>query len=128
MFMSGPRIRGSFMSRSELDQVFGTASAYFAVMSHVERLKILHAICSQDKPVTDIVAEVGAARPVVLRHLAAMRRHGVVEKRKASGQDVYGVADTTMVELCRTLCRQMGARLARRDSSAQGVSGVRSAR
>jgi DNA-binding transcriptional ArsR family regulator len=99
------------MTRAELDRVFGTASAYFSVMSDATRLKILHAICGEEKTVSQIVAEVGASRPKVMSHLATMRRYGLVARREKADEDVYAVADSTMIELCRTICRQVGERI-----------------
>jgi DNA-binding transcriptional ArsR family regulator len=99
------------MTRAELDRVFGTASAYFSVMSDTTRLKILHAICGEEKTLSQIVAEVGVSRPKVTSHLAAMRRYGLIARRKRFKEDVYAVADSTMIELCRTICRQVGERI-----------------
>ena len=102
------------MTTAELDRIFGTASAYFSLMSDPTRLKILHAICGDEKSLREIAAAVPASQSTVLRHLAVMRRHGVVVRRKGSHEDLYAVADSTMIELCRTICRQMAERCAAR--------------
>ena len=62
----------------------------------------------------EIAAPVPAYQSTVLRHLPVMRRHGVVVRRKGSHEDLYAVADSTMIELCRTICRQMAERCAAR--------------
>ena len=106
------------MTEHELERVFGIAAAYFGVMSDPKRLKILHAICYDEKPVSRIVAEVGGSRAEVLRHLGVMRDSGLIVSRSGPDEDAFSVADPTMLELCRKLCMHLGERT----SCAEGVA------
>lgn len=95
----------------ELDSVFQVVASYFSVMSEPTRLKIMHAICHEEKPVNRIVEEVGATQTNVSRHLGLMYRAGVVSKRKEGNQVFYSIADPAMVEICRTACTQIAGRI-----------------
>ena len=90
-----------------LDPVFHIVAGYFGVLAEPTRLKILHALCLGEKTVGALVEETGASQTNVSRHLGLMHRHGVVSRRKAGTQVYYGVADETMVELCRSVCTRI---------------------
>ena len=93
----------------ELDPVFDAVAAYFSVLSEPTRLKIMHAVCNGERSVSDIVAETGATKTNVSRHLGLMHRHGVLVRRRAGTQVFYRVADATMIELCRTVCNRIAS-------------------
>ena len=48
----------------ELDPVFDAVAAYFSVLSEPTRLRIMHAICEIEKPVSQIVDELAARKPM----------------------------------------------------------------
>ena len=93
----------------ELDPVFNTVAAYFAVLSEPTRLKIMHAVCLGEKTVSQIVEETGATQTNVSRHLGLMHRSSVLARRKEGNQVFYSVADQTMVELCRSVCTRIAS-------------------
>jgi len=93
----------------ELDPVFAAVAAYFSVLSEPTRLKIMHAVCNGERTVSQIVAETGATQTNVSRHLGLMHRHGVLVRRREGNQIYYRVADSTMVELCRTVCNRIAS-------------------
>ena len=103
------------MTTEELDSVFGAVAAYFSVMSEPTRLKILNAICKDEKSVSEIVQEVGATQTNVSRHLGLMYRSGVVERRKEANQVFYRIADPAMMEICRTVCLQIAGQIDERE-------------
>ena len=103
------------MTTEELDRVFGAVAAYFSVMSEPTRLKILNAICRDEKSVSEIVQEVGATQTNVSRHLGLMYRSGVVERRKEANQVFYRIADPAMMEICRTVCLQIAGQIDERE-------------
>jgi DNA-binding transcriptional ArsR family regulator len=92
---------------SELDPVFDAVAAYFSILSEPTRLKIMHAVCSGERPVSEIVAETGATQTNISRHLGLMHRHGVLARRREGTQILYRVADPTMVDLCRSVCNRI---------------------
>ena len=93
----------------ELDPVFDAVAAYFSVLSEPTRLKIMHAVCTGEKTVSQIVAQTGATQTNVSRHLGLMHRQGVLARRRDGNQIHYSVADPTMVELCRTVCNRIAS-------------------
>lgn len=95
----------------ELDAVFDVVASYFSVMAEPTRLKIMHAICQDEKSVNNIVEELGATQTNVSRHLGLMYRAGVVTKRKDGNQVFYRIADPAMIEICRTVCTQIAGRM-----------------
>ena len=109
------------MTEHELERVFGIAAGYFGVMADPMRLKILHAICYDEKPVSQIVAEVGRTRADVMRHLSVMRAAGLIVARAGVGEDCFRVADPTMLELCRKLCAHLGERASRAHAQAESA-------
>lgn len=96
---------------NELDRVFEQVSHYFALLAEPSRLKILHALCDGEKPVGAVVETVGSSQANVSRHLNAMYRSGVLSRRKEANQVYYAIANASVVELCRTVCVQVAARL-----------------
>lgn len=93
-----------------LGQVFEAVSNYFALLSEPMRLRILHSICREEKSVSQIVAETGATQTNVSRHLATMYRSGALSRRKDGNFIYYGVRDSALIEICRTVCTHIAAR------------------
>lgn len=91
----------------KVDPILDAIAGYFAVLAEPARLKIMHAICAGERTVSEIVADTGITQTNVSRHLGLMYRNGVVERRRAGTQVYYRVADQTMPELCRAVCKRM---------------------
>ena len=100
----------SAVSPGDLDEVFEAASTYFAMLAEPMRLRILHAICDRERTVNDIVAATGATQTTISRHLNAMRRAGALTRRRDRNFTWYGIADSTLTELCRTVCVHVASR------------------
>lgn len=88
----------------ELSPVFEKMSQYFSLLSEPMRIRILHAICRQERSVGEIIADTGATQTNVSRHLNAMYRAGVLSRRKHGNFVYYGVADHVLTDLCRNVC------------------------
>jgi DNA-binding transcriptional ArsR family regulator len=95
----------------ELDHAFDAVAAYFGVLSEPTRLRIMHAICEEEKSVSQIVGELGATQTNISRHLNMMHRSGVLARRKQGTQVYYRAADAAMVEICRDVCGRIAAQL-----------------
>jgi DNA-binding transcriptional ArsR family regulator len=89
---------------AELDRLFETVSGYFGLLAEPTRLKILNAICEQERSVSDIVERVGSSQTNVSRHLNLMYGRGVLKRRRDGATVYYGVSDPNLVTLCRTAC------------------------
>jgi len=95
----------------ELDEVFAAVARYFGLLSEPTRLKILHAICSEERSVSAIVAATGATQTNVSRHLARMHEAGVVDRHRAGSTVYYRVVDPEFVEICRAVCVRIAGRI-----------------
>ncbi len=95
----------------KLDHAFDAVASYFSVMSEPMRLRIMHALCEQEKTVSQIVDELGATQTNISRHLNLMHRSGVLARRREGNQVYYRAADPAMVEICRSVCSRIAAQL-----------------
>ena len=86
-------------------------ASYFGVLSDPTRLRIMNAICEEEKTVSQIVEELGASQTNVSRHLGIMHRSGVLARRKQGNQVYYRTADAAMVDLCRGVCKRISERM-----------------
>lgn len=94
----------------ELGRVCEAVSRFFSLLSEPMRVRILHAICRQEKTVSEIVAETGATQTNISRHLSTMHRAGVLTRRKDGNFIYYGVGDNALTEVCRTVCVHIASR------------------
>jgi len=94
-----------------LQEVFDSVARYFSVLGEPTRLRILHALCQDEKCVNDIIRVTGLAQANASRHLGLMYQAGMLSRRREGTQVFYKVADPMYVELCRTVTAQIHSRL-----------------
>lgn len=92
-------------------EVFDVVASYFSVLSEPTRLRIMHAVCEEEKTVSQIVSELGATQTNISRHLSLMHRSGVLARRKEGNQVYYCAADTITAEICRSVCDRIAAQM-----------------
>ena len=95
----------------EMDEVFESVARDFSILAEPARLRILHAICQEEKPVGRIVDETGMTQTNVSRHLNLMYQAGVLKRRKEGSTVLSGVADATLTDVCRSVCVRVSAEL-----------------
>jgi DNA-binding transcriptional ArsR family regulator len=95
----------------KFEHAFDAVAAYFSVLSEPTRLRIMHAVCAEEKTVSQIVEELGATQTNISRHLNLMHRGGVLARRREGNQVYYRAADAEMVEICRSVCNRIAAQL-----------------
>jgi DNA-binding transcriptional ArsR family regulator len=97
----------------ELDpvRVFEVAAELFSVLSTPMRLRILSAVCEQEKSVSQLLAEIDTTQPNLSQHLTVLYRAGVLAKRKEGTQVIYRVQSEKAVQLCRSVCTQVAIEL-----------------
>jgi DNA-binding transcriptional ArsR family regulator len=88
----------------ESDPVFGAAADLFKLMATPVRLKIISALCEQEKNVTQLLAEIATTQPNMSQHLATLHRAGVLARRRDSTQVYYRIGDARAATLCRAVC------------------------
>ncbi len=95
----------------ESDAVYQTAADLFAVMSAPLRLKILSALCQEEKNVGRLLEEIATSQPNLSQHLSALHRAGIVARRREGNQVWYSVCNPKAVSLCRAVCTQIAIEL-----------------
>lgn len=91
----------------ETGRVFELAAELFGILSTPMRLRILSALCDQEKSVSELLAEIDTTQPNLSQHLNLLYRAGVLAKRKEGTQVIYRVQSEKAVTLCRTVCTQI---------------------
>ena len=91
----------------EKGRVFELAAELFGVLATPMRLRILSALCDQEKSVSQLLLEIDTTQPNLSQHLNLLYRAGVLAKRKDGTQVIYRVQSEQAVTLCRTVCTQI---------------------
>ncbi|WP_370454942.1 ArsR/SmtB family transcription factor [Paucibacter sp. KBW04] len=96
------------MSKSvEEDQVFETAAELFGLLSTPVRLKIISAVCNEERNVSELLAMIDTTQPNMSQHLSTLYRAGVLGKRREGTQVFYRLQDERVASLCRAVCTQV---------------------
>lgn len=105
----------------ELDplRVFEVAAELFAVLATPMRLRILSAVCEQEKSVSQLLSEIDTTQPNLSQHLTVLYRSGILARRKEGTQVIYRVQSEKAVQLCRSVCTQVAIEL---DEQQHGTS------
>ena len=93
--------------QTEKVRVFELAAELFGVLAAPMRLRILSALCDQEKSVSQLLSEIETTQPNLSQHLNVLYRTGVLAKRKEGTQVIYRVQSEQAVTLCRTVCTQI---------------------
>lgn len=105
----------------DMHEVFESVARYFSVLGEPTRLRILHALCQEEKCVNGIIRVTGLAQANVSRHLGLMYQAGMLSRRREGTQIFYKVADPMYIELCRTVSMQVLGRLENAAKSGDGL-------
>ena len=98
-------------STTPQDRVFESAAELFAVLATPVRLKIISAVCQQEKNVSELLAEIDTTQPNISQHLATLYRSGVLAKRREGTQIYYRLQSERVAMLCRAVCTQVAIEL-----------------
>ena len=93
------------------DQVFDSVAELFAVLSTPIRLKIISAVCQNEKSVSELLAEIDTTQPNMSQHLSMLYRCGVLAKRREGTQMYYRLQSERVATLCRAVCTQVAIEL-----------------
>ncbi len=101
---------------TEQDEVFENVAELFALLSTPIRLKIISAVCHDEKNVSQLLAEIETTQPNMSQHLSTLYRAGVLAKRRDGTQIYYRLQSERVATLCRAVCTQVATEL---DSGAE---------
>jgi ArsR family transcriptional regulator len=93
--------------QTEKVRVFELAAELFGVLATPMRLRILSALCDQEKSVSQLLGEIETTQPNLSQHLNVLYRTGVLAQRTEGTQVIYRVQSEQAVTLCRTVCTQI---------------------
>ena len=93
------------------NRVYEIQAEYFKALSHPVRIKILYYLKEGEKCVCKIVPYLKGEQSNVSRHLAALKRVGILSSRKegvsvyykVQDENVYKILDLTLVSVRRTV-------------------------
>ena len=94
-----------------MEKVFVRVAEYFNVLSEPSRLRIMYAVCSGEKSVSEVVELCGSSQANVSRHLSALHKAGILLRRKEATTVFYSIADNATVEMCQTVCARIAESL-----------------
>lgn len=86
------------------DELLARIAERLKALGDPTRLKILHVLETDELSVSDILAQVGGSQANVSKHLAILRRLGIVSPRREGLHVFYRVTDSTAFAICRTAC------------------------
>jgi ArsR family transcriptional regulator len=109
--MSRPRPGAEAAAADGSEAVFASAADLFRLLATPMRLKIISALCSHEKNVSQLLAEIDTTQPNMSQHLAALHRAGVLARRRDATQIYYRIASERAATLCRAVCTQIALEL-----------------
>ena len=74
-------------------EVLSRAAAVIRCLGHPLRLRLLEALETGEKTVTELQEYVGVPQPMVSQHLMVLRAHGVVDLRRAGPFAYYWIVE-----------------------------------
>ena len=93
------------------DEALQLVAARFRTLGDPTRLRIVNTLMQGESSVRDLVETMELEQPNVSRHLALLRREGIVERRADGNRALYQINDPTVVELCRIACAGLAGQL-----------------
>ena len=87
--------------------MFESVARYFNLLGEPARLRILHAVCDEERCVNDIMQITGLEQPNVSRHLARLHQAGLLERRREGSRVFYRTARSPQWDLCRLIAQQI---------------------
>lgn len=98
-------------AEDESDEVFASAAELFKLLATPIRLKIISALCSTEKNVSQLLAEIDTTQPNMSQHLSTLYRAGVLARRRDATQIYYRIGSQRAATLCRAVCMQIAVEM-----------------
>lgn len=94
-------------------EAIARVAAHFRALSEPMRLRLLDLLRDGERPVGELARACGSTVANVSRHLALLRRHGLVASSRHGTSVSYRLADPAVSALCDRVCAAVAHRLAR---------------
>ena len=93
------------------DDALGLVAARLRVLGDPARLRVLNTLMQGERSVGELVERTGLEQSNVSRHLALLRREGIVSRRAEGNRAFYRIEDETVVQLLGVVCGGLITRL-----------------
>lgn len=103
------------------DELLDLMASRFRALADPSRLRLLHLLMAGERSVGELESQTGLGQPNVSRHLALLRREGVVARRAAGNRALYRIVDPTVRRLCAMVCGSLEDRFADGLEAIQGA-------
>jgi DNA-binding transcriptional ArsR family regulator len=95
------------------DELLSRIAEVFKAMADPTRLKILHCLQGGERCVTEVIEAVSGSQANVSKHLAVLKRSGLVDCRRDGLNVFYFIADEGVFMICRSVCDSLEERIDR---------------
>ena len=86
------------------DEAVQLVAARFRALSDPTRLQLLNVLMQGESSVQGLVEATGVEQSNLSRHLAVLRREGIVARRSQGNRAIYRIHDPSVVQLCEVVC------------------------
>lgn len=81
--------------------LYEAKAEFFRMLGHPARIRVLELLCERDHAVHELLAEIDIEPSNLSHQLAALRRAGLIDQRRETGQVIYAVAVPAVADLLR---------------------------
>lgn len=81
------------------EPLYKLKAEFFKTLGHPARIRILELLVVRDRPVSELLPEVGLESSNLSQQLGVLRRAGVVMARKEGSAVIYSIASPDIAEL-----------------------------
>ncbi|HVB90464.1 MAG TPA: metalloregulator ArsR/SmtB family transcription factor [Acidimicrobiales bacterium] len=92
--------------------IYQVKAEFFKILGHPARIRILEVLREGERPVSELIGEVGIEASHLSQQLGVMRRANLVQARKAGSNVFYSVSDPMLFELLEVAKRIIRSSLA----------------
>jgi DNA-binding transcriptional ArsR family regulator len=117
------RTRGRAAESPMTEEALAIIAGRFRALAEPMRLKILHSLGAREMNVGELVEATDAGQANISKHLAILLDSHLVTRRKEGLNVFYRVADETVFDLCETVCRSVGEKLAVQHNAVKRFAG-----
>ncbi|MDA8359656.1 MAG: metalloregulator ArsR/SmtB family transcription factor [Actinomycetota bacterium] len=92
--------------------IYQVKAEFFKALGHPARIRILEVLRDGERPVSELIPEVGIEASHLSQQLGLMRRANLIQARKAGSSVYYSVGEPMLFELLEVAKRIITASLA----------------
>jgi DNA-binding transcriptional ArsR family regulator len=92
--------------------IYQVKAEFFRTLGHPARIRVLEVLKGGERPVSELIPEVGIESSHLSQQLGVMRRAGIIQSRKVGANVYYSVGDPQLFELLEVAKRIITSSLA----------------